>query len=273
MRSRSMRGALVGVVLAFALGCSSDRDSPTTMPSQTPADASPTEATLTQTPAAATTATKVTRCADVRLPDGGVGEADFGVRAAEGLLDIHFSDMRRGKYRNIAYTVRYLDDPSCRSRPELAELIGRVGPPGWPPVVLGARGAGPLRLGMTHQALARIDAASTTLGSRHDGWPAGCRILNYRTQRLGRVPGGVISGTVSPEQGLEQLYATRRMVTPQGIRIGSPIRAVRDAYKLRDVIPGDLVTVPASAGAVYRIGLSEVVTSMSLELRRLDCLR
>jgi len=77
------------------------------------------------------TRVKVTRCSDVWLPDEGVGEADFGVDAARGLLDIHFSATRSGKYRNFGYTVAYLKDPSCRSTRNLAELIDRVNPPGW----------------------------------------------------------------------------------------------------------------------------------------------
>lgn len=50
-----------------------------------------------------------------------------------GLLGIHFSDTRRGEYRNISYTVRYLADPRCRNTPAVADLIGRVDPPGWFP--------------------------------------------------------------------------------------------------------------------------------------------
>lgn len=69
---------------------------------------------------------KVTRCSDVRLPKEGIGEADFNVDKAAGLLDINFSDWRSGKYRNISYTVRYLDDPTCRKTPEVAALLDKL---------------------------------------------------------------------------------------------------------------------------------------------------
>lgn len=216
---------------------------------------------------------RVTRCDEVRLPDRGVGEADFDVNAAEKLLGIHFSDTRNGEYRNMSYTVEYFDDPSCRTTVEVAELISRVSPPGWPPLVLGPRGAGPLRLGMSHQEIAHTGAATTPLGSQHDGWPPGCRILRYRGPRLGRVPGETLNGTVSPDHGLEQMYATRRMVTPQGIRIGSTIDDVRTAYDRPGVTTGDSVIVRVSNRAVYRIQIGRVVTSIALELHRLNCTR
>lgn len=82
-----------------------------------------------------------------------------------------------------------------------------------------------------------------------------------------------MNGSVSPAQGLEQMYATRRMVTPQGIRIGSSVRDVRAAYDRPGVSTGDFVIVRASDRAVYRIQVSRVVTSISLGLRRLDCSR
>lgn len=135
MTSRYIGGALVGVVLALGTACSPDGDSETLMPSAIPGGATTTEAGAAPTSTTSTPPIKVTRCDEVRLPDGGVGEADFDVNAAKGLLGIHFSGTRMGKYRNISYTVGYLEDPSCRHAPELAELIGRVGPPGWPPLL------------------------------------------------------------------------------------------------------------------------------------------
>lgn len=72
--------------------------------------------------------TKTTQCSMVRLPDGGLGEADFYVDKARGLLDINFSDMRQGQYRNVSYTVRYRDDRSCATDPQIAEVIERVFP-------------------------------------------------------------------------------------------------------------------------------------------------
>ena len=55
-------------------------------------------------------------------------------------------------------------------------------------LVLGPDGVGPLRLGMSHQEVVDTGAAQATRGSRHDGWPSGCRVLQYRPERLGRVP-------------------------------------------------------------------------------------
>lgn len=77
---------------------------------------------------------------------------------------------------------------------------------------------------------------------------------------------------MSADQGLETLYATYAMVTPQGIRLGSPIEEVRTAYGRPGVEPDDQVEVRASDRAIYRIFLDEaVVTSMQLELRRPEC--
>lgn len=77
---------------------------------------------------------QLTRCARVRLPRQGLGEADFSVDRAAQTLQMNFSDYRRGEYRNVSYTVRYLQDPTCSSDHEVAHVISRVGPPGWPPI-------------------------------------------------------------------------------------------------------------------------------------------
>jgi hypothetical protein len=138
-------------------------------------------------------------------------------------------------------------------------------------LVLGPNGVGALRLGMPHDDIVATGTAQAPLGARHDGWPSGCRVLQYRPERLGRIPGDSVNGAVSPGQGLETMYATRRMATPEGIRLGSTVLEVRAAYNRPDLTSGDLVTIPASPHAVYRIQLAGVVTSISLEMRRLDC--
>ncbi len=62
------------------------------------------------------------------------------------------------------------------------------------------------------------------------------------------------------------------MATPEGIRIGSTMDAVRSVFEQPDIGPGDLVIVRASDRAVYRVQLTRRrVTSLTLELRRLDC--
>ena len=76
---------------------------------------------------------RITRCTDVRLPDGGLEEADFGLDETTGTLQINFSDVRRVRYRNVSYTVRYLADPTCVNTPDVAEVIARVAPKDWPP--------------------------------------------------------------------------------------------------------------------------------------------
>ena len=138
-------------------------------------------------------------------------------------------------------------------------------------LVLGPDGVGSLRLGMEHHDLAVTGLAYSVRGSRHDGWLPGCRVLHYRAAELGRIPGATTAGAVSRHHGLERMYATRRMATPEGIRLGSTIPEVRAAYDRPDLRNGDLLTVAASRRAVYRIQLSAVVSSISLELRGLDC--
>ena len=96
-------------------------------------------------------------------------------------------------------------------------------------------------------------------------------MLQYRPGSLGRIPGDTVNGALSADQGLERLYATRRMVTPEGIRLGSTIAEVREAYDRPNARAGALITVSASRGAVYRIQLAGVVTSIALEKRHLDC--
>lgn len=100
--------------------------SPTGTPTPSPQSISPSQATETH-------GVRFTRCSDVRLPDEGLGEADYGLNETTGSLTINFSDFRRGRYRNVSYTVRYLTDATCLSTPDVAEVIDRVSPKDWPP--------------------------------------------------------------------------------------------------------------------------------------------
>lgn len=137
-------------------------------------------------------------------------------------------------------------------------------------LVLGPDGVGPIRLGMTHQAVAESGAAETFVGSRHDGWPRGCRIVVYRPDVLGQLD--TINGSVSRQEGLEQLSATALMATPEGVRLGSSMTDVSSAYGLSDIEPGETIVVRASDTADYRIQLDpDVVTWISLELRARSC--
>lgn len=100
-----------------------------------------------------------------------------------------------------------------------------------------------------------------------------CWLVRYRASDLGRVPHGTTNGVVSRRHGLESVYATTRMFTPEGIGIGSNLGQVRLAYSRPDLQPGDFVTFHVSAGIVYRIQLSRKVTSLALQYQRLDCHR
>lgn len=139
------------------------------------------------------------------------------------------------------------------------------------PLVLGPDGVGPLRLGMTAREIAGTGAATTAGGGGRVAWTPGCEAVRYRVRRLGRTPGNTLSGAVSPRQGLEALFASDRMVTPEGIRLGSPIADVRQAYGMPNLNPGQEVVVGASMRAVYRIDVDRVVTSISVQVREPDC--
>lgn len=136
-------------------------------------------------------------------------------------------------------------------------------------LVLRPNGVGPLRLGMSHRDVLATGFASARLGSRHDGWPSGCRILQYRSQESGR-----IGGSLSAGHGLESIVATPRMVTPEGIRLGSSLDAVRRTYE-PDAVRGSFITVEASVKSVYRIqvGPNAIVNHIALEMRRPNCVR
>lgn len=126
---------------------------------------------------------------------------------------------------------------------------------------------------MTPQQLRSTGAATTMAASSHDGWPRGCWLLSYSPDDLGRVPHDTTNGLVSKEHGLELLYATPRMFTPEGIGIGSSIELVRVAYDLRGVQPGDYLTIQAAEGYDYRIQVGRHVTSLALQRHHLGCHR
>ena len=138
--------------------------------------------------------------------------------------------------------------------------------------VLGPDGVGALRLGMSPQEVEATGEATSTQGSAHDWWDPGCEVLDFEQGRFDEDDPSDQNGRVSPDQGLEQIRATADMATPEGIGIGSTIPEVLAAYpELDEVNSYDLVSVRASAAAVYLIQLDAAVSSMSLELRRQDC--
>jgi hypothetical protein len=140
-------------------------------------------------------------------------------------------------------------------------------------LVLRPNGVGPLRIGMNSQQVAQTGAATTGAGSAEDGWPRGCSLVFYDAKTLGRTPGDTVNATLSLERGLERISATPRMVTPEGIRLGSSIRAVRAAYQRPHLRVGDEITVQTAKGTVYRVLVMKTVRSIDLERRQLDCAR
>lgn len=195
----------------------------------------------------------------------GVVADDFGCRAVR-LTDETFETVPGESTSDGVVSGVLAANPSLL--PRLRVLYATV--PG-DPVHFGPTGVGALRLGMTRVEVAATGLATTLPGSRHDGWRRGCFVLEYRPALLGRTPGNSLNGALSADQGLEVLYATYAMVTPQGVRLGSTIDEVRTAYGRPGLEPGDQLVVHASKPAIYRIFLDEVVTSMQLESRRPEC--
>lgn len=163
--------------------------------------------------------------------------------------------------------------PSLPAMPSTTPPVEPTAPaiPSEPDLVIGPDGAGPLRLGMTLEEVRATGVARTHNGSAHDGWRPGCWIVDYRSVDLGRVPGDTLNGQLAIRRGVEILYATRRMATPEGIRIGSTIAEVELAYDRKDLEPTQRVLVRASPRTLYRIQLDDVVTSISVELLRTSC--
>jgi len=128
---------------------------------------------------------------------------------------------------------------------------------------------------MTLREIEATDAASVSLagsavGDSEEGWRPGCGPITYDTNFLGGTPGD-LNGIMSARNGIEKLNATSRMVTPQGIRLGSSLDELRTALHRPEAIDGDSVVVEASHDAVYRIQLNGVVTEISLQRRRVTC--
>lgn len=254
---RFTRRALAGVVLALATGCAQTSE-PTALPERVTPSATPTQRATTSptpTPTAPISAkpdVKITRCADVQLPDEGVGEADFWVDSEGGLLGIYFSDNRNGEYVNVAYTVRYAEDRSCHRSPEVAELIGRVDPPGWLPPAADCEVLGPRKLPsgtapgrVVHESNAKLASFLHTWGTGVDrvsigrGWEvlAHSGIESPRFPRTGgeRVVGqdGVrrwVMAIGDPSAGADHVY-----VRPEGMPL-RPLGLVRHDVGRRDVL-------------------------------------
>lgn len=142
-----------------------------------------------------------------------------------------------------------------------------------PLLVLGPEGVGPLRLGMTVREVKATGAASASVSSSaagiEEGWVPGCGPIFYNARVLGS--SGYLNGIVSARLGIEQLNATTRMVTPQGIHLGSSLDEVRKAFRRPGARDGDQVVLKASKDSVYVIQVEHVVTDISLQRRRVTC--
>ncbi len=97
----------------------------------------------------------------------------------------------------------------------------------------------------------------------------GCGPIFYNARVLGS--SGYLNGIVSARLGIEQLNATTRMVTPQGIHLGSSLDEVRKAFRRPGARDGDQVVLKASKDSVYVIQVEHVVTDISLQRRRVTC--
>jgi hypothetical protein len=136
MAHRYSLAAAVALGALLLTGCTSEpvdskpseSSQPATNLSASRSPAEPLESTEPRLPSRSPRPVNMTRCSDVRLPAKGLGEADFNVDRRRQLLTINFSDVRAGRYRNVSYTVRYEADPSCRTNPQMADVVARALP-------------------------------------------------------------------------------------------------------------------------------------------------
>lgn len=166
----------------------------------------------------------------------------------------------------IAPEMCIWSDAGCAERPS----DGATGGSTSPDLVFGPYGVNGLTLGMSAAEVRETGAASAVQGSAHDGWKEGCLAVDYTF--TGDDEPGDVNGRISPEQGLEQLVATRDMRTPNGVGIGST-RSEVEAGFAHLVGAGDVLSSPAGDGSwAYEITLTDGrVSRITLELPRQDC--
>lgn len=121
-----------------------------------------------------------------------------------------------------------------------------------PPRVLGPAGLGPLKLGMT-----RKQAEAT-------GMIEGYETTDYLAQcGLSRVRGTTATVFIDPTRGVSYISLYGSVRTPEGIRLGSSLSAVRTAYPDWEFVLGDSdagegsVRVPGSSNAWYSLDIQE----------------
>ncbi len=156
--------------------------------------------------------------------------------------------------------------------PALPPIIATPSTPTAPPslstVVLGSTGFGALKLGMTAaqaQATHLVSTASLAPGQ------------TCRTGRLLAAPsGGAPSLFYSPSLGLVAIYAYPGITTTAGIKIGSTLAQLQQAYPTWRGLQGDegvgYVAAPASTTSEYRIAVSNGhVIELAVQLNNEDC--
>lgn len=135
-------------------------------------------------------------------------------------------------------------------------------------VVLGSSGFGVLKLGMTAaqaQATHLVGTASLAPGQ------------TCPTGRLLAAPsGGTPSLFYSPSLGLAAIYAYPGITTPVGIKVGSTLAQLQQAYPTWRGLQGDdgvgYVAAPGSTTSEYRIAVSNGhVIELAIQLNNEDC--
>jgi hypothetical protein len=165
--------------------------------------------------------------------------------------------------------------PTVAVPPAVSSLLPPITSPSTPTavptlssVVLGSSGFGALRLGMTAteaQATHLVGSASLAPGE------------TCPTGRLLAAPsGGTPSLFFSPSLGLAAIYAYPGITTPAGIKVGSTLAALQQAYPSWRGLQGDAgvgyVAAPGSTTSEYRIAVSNGrVIELAIQLDDEDC--
>ncbi|MET8148810.1 hypothetical protein ACIBSW_17530 [Actinoplanes sp. NPDC049668] len=146
------------------------------------------------------------------------------------------------------------------------------------PSVIGPFGVGALRLGMT-----REQAEATDLTAEWTATNAGCSHPTHLLGATGENAGNDGIVYYSKDRGIEIIDAHPGLSTPEGIRIGSPFKAMRKAYpSWKDVTGADhdglvgtgrgTVPVPGNPDAVYRIVVgNSMVVELTLQYHDQTC--
>lgn len=152
--------------------------------------------------------------------------------------------------------------------PPITSPATPTAPPTLSNVVLGPSGFGALKLGMTAteaQATHLVGTASLVPG---EICPTG--------RLLAAPSGGAPSLFFSPSLGLAAIYAYPGITTPAGIKVGSTLAALQQAYSSWRGLQGDegvgYVAAPGSTRSEYRIAVSNGhVIELAIQLDDEDC--